>query len=87
MHPAIWPYLIGLLPIFLARTWRARWVAICFGCVSIACGVMYAWIIHHSSGAQSEVQNIRSAAIGALSIALVSAVVTYLVDKNHNMKT
>ena len=81
MHPAIWPYLIGLVQILLARTWRARLVAVGFGALSIGCGIYYVWIVQHSPDVLSGVQSIRVPVISALAIALVSVVATYFVDR------
>jgi len=84
MHPAFWPYLIGLVPILLARTWRARIVAATFGVLSIGCGVYYVWILKHSPDVTTTPQSIRAPVISALVIALVSAVVTYVADKGRD---
>ena len=84
MHPAFWPYLIGLVPILLARTWHARLVAAVFGALSIGCGIFYVWTIQHSPDVLSGVQSIRVPVISALVIALVSVVVTYFVDRKHD---
>ena len=86
MHPAFWPYLIGLFPIFLARTWRARIVALMFGGISIACGIYQVWSIHSSPDVAGEVQGVALSQIVGLSIAIISAVATYLVDKKKGPK-
>ena len=84
MHPAFWPYLIGLVPILLARSWRARIVAGAFGALSIGCGIYYVWTLQHSPDVLTTTQNVRVPVISALAIALVSVVVTYFADKRHD---
>ena len=80
------PYLVGLIPIFLARSWQARIVAVSFGVVSIGLGVYYIWCIQHSQSILNGVQMIVPAVIGALCVSAISLVVTYCVDKKHNTK-
>ena len=75
------PYFIGLVPIFFARSWPARIVAILFGLGSIGFGVYYIWSIHNGADVSTGVQQAGRAVIGALGIAIVSAIVTYFVDK------
>jgi hypothetical protein len=87
MHPAFWPYLAGLIPIFLARTWQARTVAVLFGVASIALGVYCVWSIQHSQSVLAEVQAITPAVIGALCVSVVSLIVTYCVDKKYGAKS
>ncbi len=87
MHPAFWPYLIGFVPIVLARSRSARAVAILFGLVSVGFGVYYVWSIHNGAEDSTGVQQAGRAVIGALSIAVVSTVVTYLVDKKYGRKS
>lgn len=82
MYPEFWPYLVGLVPILFARSWPARVVAILFGLVSIGFGVYYVWSIHNGADVSTGVQQAGRAIIGALSIAVVSAIVTYFIDKN-----
>ena len=84
MHPAFWPYLIGLVPILLARTWRARIVAAVFGALSIGCGICYVWTLQHSSDVLTTTQSVRVPVISALVIALISVVVTFFADKRHD---
>jgi hypothetical protein len=77
------PYFIGLVPILFARSWRARIVAILFGLVSMGFGAYYVWSIQHSANVSSTVQQAGRSVIGALSNAIVSAIVTYLLDKKE----
>jgi peptidoglycan/LPS O-acetylase OafA/YrhL len=77
------PYLIGLIPIFLARSWQARMVAVLFGVVSLGLGVYYIWSIHHSPDVLSGIQMIGPAVVGALCVSAISLVVTYFVDKKY----
>jgi ABC-type uncharacterized transport system permease subunit len=86
MHPLFWPYLIGLVPLLFARTWSARIVAILFGLVSVGIGVYYVWSIHDGADVSTDVQKAGHAVIGALIIAVVSAIVTYLADKKFCRK-
>ena len=86
MHPAFWPYLIGLVPIFLARSWPARAVAIIFGLISIGLGAYYVSTIQTSPDALTGVQQIAPIVIGALVIAFVSLLATYFVDKRYARK-
>jgi hypothetical protein len=86
MHPLFWPYLVGLIPIFFARSWPARVVAILFGLVSIGFGFYYIWSIHNGTDVSTAVQQAGRAVIGALSIAAVSAIATYFVDKKKQNK-
>ena len=81
MHPAFWPYLIGLVPILLARTRHARIVAAAFGALSIGCGIYYVCTLQQSPDVLSTTQSIRFPVIGALTIALISVVTTYFVDR------
>ena len=48
MHPALWPYLVGLIPILLARSWPARIVALVFGLISVGLRVRHVWSINNS---------------------------------------
>jgi hypothetical protein len=75
------PYLVGLVPIFFARSWPARVVAILFGLVSVGFGIYYIWSIHNGTDVSTGVQQAGRAVIGALSIAVVSVIATYFVDK------
>jgi hypothetical protein len=56
-------------------------VAILFGLGSIGFGVYYIWSIHNGADVSTGVQQAGRAVIGALGIAIVSAIVTYFVDK------
>ncbi|HZM05901.1 MAG TPA: hypothetical protein VFC44_23105 [Candidatus Saccharimonadales bacterium] len=87
MHPAFWPFLLGLVPILLARSWRARIVAILFGCGSVGLGVYYVWSIQHSPNQISGVARVGPALIGGLIVAAISALATYFVDKKHGPKS
>ena len=75
------PYLLGLLRIFLARSWRARIIAALFGIVSIGLGLYYIWCIHHSPSELAGVQMTAPPVIAALSVSIVSLLVTFYVDK------
>jgi len=81
MYPEFWPYLVGLVPLLFARSWPARIVAILFGLVSVGFGIYYVWSIQSDADVSTGVQHAGRAVIGALSIAVVSAIVTYFVDK------
>jgi len=80
------PYLVGLVPILFARSWPARVVAILFGLVSVGFGVYFVWCIHYGADGDAGFQQVGRAVIGALSIAVVSTIVTYLVDKKYAKK-
>ena len=86
MHPAFWPYLIGLVPILLARTWPARVVAICFGCISIGLGCYMVWSINKVVDVSESVQHVGRAVAIALVIASISLILTYCVDRNYGQK-
>ena len=86
MHPAFWPYLIGLAPILLARTWRARIVAIFFGCISVILGCYMVWSINKVPAVSDSVQHVGRAVVSALVIATVSLLVTYWVDRKYDTK-
>jgi hypothetical protein len=87
MEKAFLPYLIGLVPILLARSWPARIVAIVFGCASIGLGAYYVWIIQNTPDVTTGVQRIGPAVIGAFCVALISLVTTYFVDKKYCRKS
>ncbi len=80
------PYLLGLVPILLARSRQARVVAILFGIVSIGLGVYYIWCIQHSPDVLTGVQMIAPAVIGALCVSIISLIVTFYVDRKYNTK-
>jgi hypothetical protein len=80
------PYLAGLIPIFMARTWQARSVAIFFGLVSIGLGVYYLRCIHHIPSVLAAVQAIKPAVTGALANLFIAVMVTYLVDRKYGRK-
>jgi ABC-type anion transport system duplicated permease subunit len=86
MHPAFFPYLVGLIPIVLARSWAARIVALSFGAVSIGLGIRHVWAINNIPDQITGVDKVGSAVIGALCVAVVSVVVTYFVDKRQKTK-
>ncbi len=86
MHPAFWPYVIGLVPILLARSWPARAVAITFGFISIGLGAYYVSTIQTSPDVLTGVRQIAPVIIGALVIALISVLATYFVDKRYARK-
>jgi hypothetical protein len=86
MPAAFWLYLIGLFPIVLARTWRARIVALLFSGISISCLLHYVFDVQHSPDVSSAIQSIRLPVIGALMIAIISVVVIYLVDRKYETK-
>lgn len=86
MHPTFWPYLVGLIPILLARCWPARIVALFFGFISVGLGVRHVWSINNSPDVITAVQGVSLAVIGALVIAVISTVVTFFVDKKYGNK-
>jgi hypothetical protein len=94
MFPIFLPYLLGFAPILLARRWPARVVAILFGLFSVGFYCYFASslpaILHALSPLHgshlSYWQRIVLSPFTPLSIALVSAVVTYLVDKKPTTK-
>jgi len=81
MHPAFWPYLVGLIPIFLARTWLARCVAICFGCISLGLAYYMVWVIQNVHDNVQQTPHLNRAVLSALATALVSVLLTYFVDR------
>ena len=83
MHPAFWPFIVGFVPIFLARCWPARIVAILFGCASAGLGIYYVTSIQNGPDVSATVQHVGPALIGGLSVAAVSLLVTYFVDKKY----
>ena len=80
------PYLIGLIPILLARSWQARGVASLFGLISIGLGCYYIWCIQNSPSVLAGVQWIAPGVIAALCNSVVSLLVTYHVDKKYRPK-
>ena len=64
-----------------------RIVAILFGCGSVAFGIYYVWGIQNSPDVSTTVQRVGPALIGGLSIAAVSLVVTFFVDKKYSGKS
>jgi hypothetical protein len=81
MHPAFFPYLVGLIPIFLARTWFARWVAICFGCISLGLAYYMVWAIQTVHDNVQQTPHMNRAVLSALATAAVSLFLTYFVDR------
>ena len=73
------PFLAGLIPIFLARSERARGIASGFGLLNIALGGYYLWCVKHST--HLDFSGFTLAIVGSLSIAFVSLIVTYVADK------
>ena len=82
----VWPFLMGLVPVLLARTWRARRVAILFGMVSLACAAWYITENRMASGTQDGLRRIGLPAIGALITALTSLILTYVLDTKHGTR-
>jgi hypothetical protein len=87
MHPAFWPFLVGLVPILLAQSWPARIFAILFGGASIGLAGYYVWCIQDSPDVSTGVQRVGPALIGGLGVAAVSLLVTYFVDKKYSGKS
>ncbi|HEX4121179.1 MAG TPA: hypothetical protein VH619_11220 [Verrucomicrobiae bacterium] len=81
------PYLAGLIPVCLARTWQARSVAIVFGLVSIGLGMHYIECIHRGQPVLATVQSVKPVVIGALGNVVLAVVATYLVDKKYGRKS
>ena len=79
-------YLIGLLPILIARSWPARIVALFFGVVCIGLGLAHVWGFYRSADFTTTVDRVVLALAATLCIALVSAIVTYFVDKQYGKK-
>lgn len=86
MHPAFWPYLIGLVPILLARSWRARFVAIGFGIVSIGLGVYYVSLLHQGSDVVTETTSVAVPVKTALGIAFASVLCVYFADRPKGVR-
>jgi hypothetical protein len=82
----IWPFLVGVVPVLLARTGRARRVAILFGLLSMALGVLYMSGNGKGSGTQHGLRRIGLPIIGALLVALISVILTYALDRKHRTK-
>jgi hypothetical protein len=82
------PFLIGFVPILLARTWRARRAAIRLGLVPVGLAV-YCVFSSPGSDLSDSFDVFRRTVLpmmGALITALVSAIVTYRLDKKHDAK-
>ena len=75
------PCALGVVPVFVARSRPARLVAGVFGLTSLAFAIYLIWGIAHAPFPRMDIP-----IIGALSTALVSAVVTYVLDKWHVWK-
>lgn len=80
------PYLVGLIPVLIARSWQARIVAISFGAASIGLGVLYVWRVQHSEDGLSGVKMIAPAVVASLCLSIVSLFVTYCVDRKYIKK-
>ncbi|HEY3863319.1 MAG TPA: hypothetical protein VGO59_15680 [Verrucomicrobiae bacterium] len=80
------PYLVGLIPILIARSWQARIVAILFGAASIGLGVLYIWRLQHSPDSLAEVKMIAPVVIDSMCLSVVSLFVTFYVDKKYIKK-
>jgi hypothetical protein len=72
----ILPFLLGFVLVFMARTKRAKIVALVFGSLSLGFGAYFAWGIAHPP-----FWNVHITIIGGLSTALISLIVTYVMDK------
>jgi peptidoglycan/LPS O-acetylase OafA/YrhL len=83
-HIATCPFLIGLVPIILARTWRARRVAILFGLGSVGLWLYFILIHKVDVGAFEGFWRFVLPIFGALIIAIISAFVTYRIDKKSD---
>ena len=79
-------YALGLVPILLARTWRARRVAFLFGLASIGFGAWYISGNSSGSSAQDGIRRIGLPIIGALFTALTSVIVTYGLDRKRHTR-
>jgi hypothetical protein len=75
------PCVVGLVPVLLARSWPARLAAGVFGVISLAFGAYLVWGICHTP-----FQRLGVPVIGGLSTALLSAVVTYVLDRRYVRK-
>lgn len=62
-------------------------MATLLGLISLGLGVSHVWSINSSQDEITSVQGAGSAVIGALVIAIISTVVTYLVDKKYGKRT
>jgi hypothetical protein len=80
------PYLVGLIPILIARSWQARVVAISFGAASIGLGVLYVWRVQHSADILTGVKMIAPVVVASLCLSVVSVLVTYCVDRKYIRK-
>ena len=78
------PYLVGLVPIVLARTWQARVPAIGFGLVSLGFGSYF--IYATSQTPITPFAHVSIPVIGGLSTALISILVTFMIDRKHSAK-
>ena len=80
------PYLVGLLPIFIARSRQARIVAILFGAASIGLAVLSVWVGNHASDSLNDIKMAAPIIICSLCLSVVSLFVTYYVDKKYIQK-
>jgi hypothetical protein len=79
---AVCSFLVGVLPVLLARCSRARFSAILFACISVGLGLYFLL----SGAAGSGPGGWRRAGVvivAALVLAYVSLIVTFHLDKNH----
>ena len=86
MVESLVPFLLGLLPIVIARTWQARIVAVCFGCVSLALAWYMVWAVQTIPDVLESFHHGIRAIVAAFVIAPVSLVVTYFVDRKYAAK-
>ncbi len=85
-HIVFWPFLIGLVPIVLARTWRGRRMAILLGAICVGFW-FHGLCVNAESPAPNPLRGLVIPVFGALSTALISVIVTYRLDRKHETKT
>ena len=86
MVASLLPFLIGVIPIFLARTWPARFVAIGFAIGSVALFAYMGWAINNLSDVSERLHHSGIAVVTAFAVAIVSLVATYIVDRKYGTK-
>jgi hypothetical protein len=79
-------FLIGLAPIFLARTWRGRGAAILFGTACVGLGLYFALSDTGEPESSQQLRRITIPIASALGLALISASVTFRLDRKHGTK-
>ena len=82
-HIAYLPFLIALVPIFLARTWHARKAAILFGSASVGFAFYF---VSSNTGPLDTPDGLRQVwipVIGGLGVAFVSVTVTFRLDRKQ----